>query len=964
MLKVLFTAMILGHALPAVSQSNESGLIHYTVYDGLPSSEVHDVYQDISGLLWVATDRGLCSFDGYEFTIYGSAEGMNEQSVWRIIEDSLHRLWFIGLSGRLHYLDKGRFFEFQGNEVIKGLIPMDLRDFGYFMSTDTFYFANTGSKYLFKISVSDFQLEVDTVVAPKGLNIIDVQEGVFVNGLFRPYKNRIVSVSYNDQAIGEFEKLSTQPGGIFHICKVKNDNSDILISTGTQLLRLRPDGERQMLQLPVAHRVYNIEKHKSGDIHVCVDNTIQEYLNGHVDTLKNSFNRWKISGCYEDSEGGHWISTLDNGLFYRPGKLIERVEAQRITGVISDLNVSAEGLLVKCDNDPRRLFILNEDNKIHRWFQYHYSASLVPKSVVKQFNDAEYFGFAATYNSPVVLGSIGDEFLVQKNWRQPSDSVVWIVNSVDVVKLTRDGWREIEALSRIRVYSIEYFKDRWFLGTTNGIYSVRNTKPVYLGKALKAFSHRVASLKAKDSLLYIATIGQGIQVYNGKRVRQYSTDNSSLSSNYCSEIFFDSQNNVWISSNNGLNRVSKTELDRGDPKFVVFKIQDGLSSNEVLTVEEKDNHLFIGTKAGLHQLNIAESDVEDKGKYNLQFEFFEAHGEEIPISKDIQLKPNQNSIRIGYKGYSYRSVGQLEYHYRIQELDSRWISTHQTSFDLFDLSSGSYTLELRCRGYKMSESGVVIQRFTILPPFYERSWFVASLVLLILGGVFLVFQLIRRRRKLARELQTYQYSTFTAQLNPHFIFNTLNAIQNLFLQRKIEDGVTYTSSFGQLLRGILKNPVKDFITLKEEIDQLSHYVRLEQLRMRADLRYVVEKEIVDTEDKIMIPPMLLQPLIENSITHGIVPKKGGTVTVRIVQSGKMLCILVQDDGIGFEAASKNKKGGSGSYGLSLVKKRVELINKMGKVNGQFSIVDLKSRGQEGTLIEFCIPLILESSSHD
>ena len=146
-------SMILVCGLPSKAETAKSKaqLYHFSTSRGLPSSEIHDIHLDTAGRMWIATDRGVCSYNGYDFLTYGFEDGMGLQTVWKIIEDSLHRLWFVGLKGELYYYDSGRFVSYQHNHKLKSYFPENLLHLKVFVSRHSIYLQFNSSQAVVKI---------------------------------------------------------------------------------------------------------------------------------------------------------------------------------------------------------------------------------------------------------------------------------------------------------------------------------------------------------------------------------------------------------------------------------------------------------------------------------------------------------------------------------------------------------------------------------------------------------------------------------------------------------------------------------------------------------------------------------------------------------------------------------------------------------------------------------------------
>jgi sensor histidine kinase YesM len=198
-------------------------------------------------------------------------------------------------------------------------------------------------------------------------------------------------------------------------------------------------------------------------------------------------------------------------------------------------------------------------------------------------------------------------------------------------------------------------------------------------------------------------------------------------------------------------------------------------------------------------------------------------------------------------------------------------------------------------------------------------------------------------------------------MNPHFIFNSLNSINNFVTDQKHEIASDYLLKFSKLIRLILDNSRSETIPLDKELETLQLYIQLESIRFENHFKYEVNIAENTSTGSIMIPPMLLQPFIENAIWHGLMQKRTkGTITVNIRKvNEKFLNISITDDGIGREKAAeiKSKSATHRSHGLKVTSERIEMMNKLHSTGAQVNIIDLKDEQGNalGTRVELIIP---------
>lgn len=194
-----------------------------------------------------------------------------------------------------------------------------------------------------------------------------------------------------------------------------------------------------------------------------------------------------------------------------------------------------------------------------------------------------------------------------------------------------------------------------------------------------------------------------------------------------------------------------------------------------------------------------------------------------------------------------------------------------------------------------------------------------------------------------------------AQMNPHFIFNSINSIGDYFLKNNDGTATEYTAKFAKLMRMILENSEKKEVTIDEDLQALELYLQLEQLRMNHKFAYSITVDESIDKHNTFIPPLLLQPFVENSIWHGIDKKQGsGSIGVTIATQGNMLKCVVKDDGIGKAALQVNTPANqvNKSFGLNITKSRIDILNRQKKVNAGVKITFVDN----GTTVELLLPL--------
>jgi len=197
---------------------------------------------------------------------------------------------------------------------------------------------------------------------------------------------------------------------------------------------------------------------------------------------------------------------------------------------------------------------------------------------------------------------------------------------------------------------------------------------------------------------------------------------------------------------------------------------------------------------------------------------------------------------------------------------------------------------------------------------------------------------------------------FSSQMNPHFVYNSLSAAQYLIMINENKKAFDYLSDFSLLLRQMFENAKKSHVSLTEEISFLKRYIELERLRFNNSFTYSMNLEKLDESRSYYIPTMMLQPVVENAIRHGLAPKKqNAELTIDFSVMNDLLICIIDDNGIGLKKNVYNYSGHEHSA-LKIISERIMLINETAGKKGYMRVIDKKAKGGEGLLVELALPI--------
>jgi anti-sigma regulatory factor (Ser/Thr protein kinase) len=351
----------------------------------------------------------------------------------------------------------------------------------------------------------------------------------------------------------------------------------------------------------------------------------------------------------------------------------------------------------------------------------------------------------------------------------------------------------------------------------------------------------------------------------------------------------------------------------------------------------------------------------------------QVNGKSVDMINDSlisHLPYNQNRLFFRFGILRFDTYYNIQYWYKLHE-DDDWISHGKnTELILNELQPGSYTLHIKATngsGNEVSDEKKI--SFKILPPFWKTWWFLLLVLMALVYILFIVYRSriknIKNKAAIQQQITELEAKALRAQMNPHFIFNSLNAIQELIVTENMEDGYRYLSSFSKLLRMVLNYSEKNFITLSNEIEVLKLYLSLEALRFRQSFSYdVIVTENIEA-DIVQLPSLLLQPYVENAVWHGLRHKQGEkALTIFIAEKDDQLEIIIEDNGVGREKseAIKSQKLGAEKFeskGTLLATQRISILNQQYPGMAKTEIIDLKdgTGNATGTRVIIILPII-------
>lgn len=459
-------------------------------------------------------------------------------------------------------------------------------------------------------------------------------------------------------------------------------------------------------------------------------------------------------------------------------------------------------------------------------------------------------------------------------------------------------------------------------------------------------------LNHKNDLLFTAYGGWNSTDADGKLKKRVDVHQYDILDAHLRGISSDQKGNVYFATGEGLH-VFRPDLDR----VFRFSTLDGFPTDYLVHsfLQDENDRIYIGFEAGILRFDLKtalQTELQNKLKLTqilVNGKPFEWTGNEIELTKD------QRDLVFHFSDLSYLAENKVQFRYKFSD-EENWHDIQKPELVLNHISPGKYALEFEAidnLGNRQSQT--LSFSYRAKPPFFKSNFFYALLSLAVFGLIFGINQYLWRKRhekqEDLRKIKEAEMKTLRSQMNPHFLFNTLNSINSYIIQNKTDNASSYLTTFSKLMRNILDNSKHEQISLKNEIESLKLYLTLESVRLDHSFDYLISIDPNIQSEFINVPPLIIQPFAENSIWHGLrTLKSGGMLEIYAEQPNEETLILkIQDNGIGRaeSAKLKNTETQHKSYGISITIDRIKSLNPENTVE----ILDLYENNKpNGTLV--------------
>lgn len=921
--------------------------IHFSTKDGLPSNNVYDVLEDKDGFIWFATNRGLSKFDGKSFINFTIKNGLPNNDIWLLENDYKNRLWYFSKSKYQGYVQNDSIYKFKTEDdkvispyVFKGKNKLVLGSYNCYALKDS------------KLVVVANQNEINKQyqLLNKKYSLIYSAYNINNNTFIGVSKNRIyvfdkdlnniyqTKINFN----ATYKYISRRGKGLIMIAQ---NSVSFLLDDGIVFINDQTfKNQHYSFKELIGYNKFTFSNVKEDR------NTIQITLDNHLLIFNHQFKLLQnillpknlpIQRAYQDSNKNIWTVDDGGGVYLisetqqntnykfigKPTKKIGKTNHKLVVGInkkgIYELNNKTElfsntGNFYQIDNNAivsgSKTYI-NLKNKIAKF----------------SFKVAEY-----TYNG-------------FKDVLKEKDSV-YIITGVDLAKanlVTNEG-RSIQY--KAGLVKLEKFNDRIYIGGSDGLWVLKNDSLVAPTIQHPILKTSINSMMKKDSLLYVATDGRGVYAFSKDTVIPLKNTEDLIV-----QKIIKKHNKLWLATQNGVVELTLNTTDFSNSKITnQFLEADGLLQNNTNDIYLKKDTIITLSDVGLASINYTNNIY--KKPPNLYFKTYQP--------KTIITPNDYRNVSLGFGVKNFTNQQNINYEYRLLPTQLNWQKTPTQTLIFSNLSPNNYKLEVKAIDQHFNN---VIKTHEIIvePYWYETSW---AKIGYFLGGLLLLFtgyNLVKKQIEKKEQLKSAQekriagleLQALRSQMNPHFVHNSLNAIQYFIQRNEVELSEDYLAKFSKLVRLFFEYSRRQTISLKEEIKLLQNYLDIEKLRFEDKLNFNIKiDKTIDVEEQI-IPSMILQPIIENAVNHGVFHKKeAGNIHIQFIYIDEVTYqVVIKDDGIGVDKAKEIYKHSTKNYqsrSSAVLQERLQLLQQSNSWNIDFKMTDAYPEKEEkGTLVQ-------------
>ena len=924
--------------------------------NGLPSNEVYSICQDANGLMWMGTDRGLASYNGQAVKTLSTKDGLPGNVILKLYLDYKNRLWGSTYQNGVFYIEDGKVVIPPFNTFLLNLNAARIKRF-----IGDFYVDSTDHVYMSVHKYMTGYIEahiLDSIPQFVTLNVNPKEEETYAYSI---YKNQtflfdgIYRRLFEDESFYGNNAMRVKPNE-FSLVAAECKNEESVFATETLY-----DEKGGIICIGINNILYTanldsvlfefnglINDIDQVDSMVYISTGLGLYEFKNTPSIKNLenvyFKKALVSRLFVDHENVKWVTTVGEGVYKIPS-FNSNVSSLEIEMALPQdfgsyyLNRDTLNLVYKTN-----LFLFDLNKSSSPYFQSAIPEFSDRRAQVKWFKNEEALlvriGEKSKTSISIERNENGGEMSIRKSiskngpLKSKLNDIVVSKNRDTIHYLMIEGF-ETWINDKLHYSSrFEFNKDvtcllegnsaELWLGTSSGLFKYKNEVYTYFGDKHSVFKGLISDLDRDEfGNIVVSTKGEGLAIIYSDTI-MFHNELSGLKSDFIEQVEVH-KNQFWVNSQNG---VFMFEKDQEQPYKLSYQLAHPFIGKGQIDRLLLDN----GRPVFLNQNNIVRVDLNV-----LNFPFgnemkltnFRVNDSAFaPCAESPVFKSNENNIRIAYTINSLHQNPNLKFKYRLKGFFEDWITTAEREVQFAKLPAGSYSFEVKGINTLGSWTPAsAILNFTIHEHFSRTWWFLTLLILSVLFILFMIYDVQRKKVIREKALLMSNIDALKKQINPHFILNGINSIRHLVSEKKTKQADQFLVKFSNLIRNVVYSTDFKRVLLSDEIKRIVDYIELEQLRFENSFEYKLDIVGSFKTNRLFIPPMLIQPLVENSIHHGLAQIQDGLLTIRIEESEKSIIICIKDNGKGFDKAIIEKIDSSKSIGLKNVLQRIRLISK-------------------------------------
>lgn len=953
---------------------------HLSEKDGLPDIEFYDMIEDSKGFIWLAADKGLYRYDGNSYKNYTN-DDKKGHSVFELHEDNKGRIWCVNISGQIFYVEKDQLItvadlgHLTGGElpdyIVKG-------NYIYIFLNRKILIVNTVTKALLK--KYNYRIVGKPTVINDSIYFIVNEE---VHTIHKDVEVKkvmpIKAIERNNISIGaKIMKTSmfTKKNKLYGLFSLIEENVLIEVNLNKKETKkiVIPNKLRNLRFIHLS--IINDKLWIATDEGVYVCSILENILKIEEVFLESEF----VTKAILDQNENYWFTTKLNGIFVIPNihtRYYPLLEDKKISVLhkIDDAHfaygtMNGEIGIYNIENNTVRVKELPLNQKVHAiTYNSETNKIYLSQDTNSYIIDAATFLFKKNkyYANAKSLTLLDNGIIAYSSY-----SLAKVLDVENLLVLHEFGEGEIIK----RSYTSHYSKreDKIYIAYVDELksYSGYNKKAKqkkirYKGSPI--FTTNIT--ETSNGMLWASSFKNGLYGIKKDSVVINITEDSGLLSNKTNIIKGDGIY-LWIATENGL-QLLNTETNT----LKNLTKRDGLPSYFITGIEVFNDQVFIGSNKGVSSIN-KEYVFKKRKAPEVYFTSVIINEKEATIGKNYELDYDKNSLKFNFNANGFQSNENITYQHRLIGSNDNWLTLgkRENSVKYNSLPAGNYTFEVKAIDNAIPNKSIVKQiKFSIKTPFWKSWWFITIIVISMLLIVWMYYtQKIKKlrlkqktnleRERVNRQLIASQLENLRSQMNPHFIFNALNSIQEYIVLNEKELASSYLVKFSRLIRMYLEHSQKQEVTLKEELEALSLYLTLEQNRFEDVLEYKIKISSEVPVNSIKVPSLFIQPYVENALKHGLLHKKENRLLIVALsldnEQNHLIC-RITDNGIGRKASkliNNEKRKQHTSFATAANEKRIDLINTNRKHKIVVNIKDLFSESNKpiGTQVEIIIPI--------